>query len=251
VTSADVTFDSGGGLLAGDYYTAGMDQRLADARAALGWLADRNPGLPLLVIGHSEGTYYAAQLAAEYARVTGIVLLSGSIRPGGEVLAWQTEQLAAKLPAIARLILRLMRTDVVKAQRKNQARIMASTTDTIRVQGAKVNARWIRDFVAYDPAPALAKVTVPVLAITGGHDLQVPPADIETMGKLVRGPFEGHVAGDLSHMLRPDPDSAGPRGYRRAGRQPVSGAVLGLITDWVARHWTAAPEQANRRDGDM
>jgi uncharacterized protein len=235
----------GVGASGGDYYTVGMERRLADARAALGWLAARNPGLPLLVIGHSEGTFYAAQLAAEDSRVAGIALLSGSVRSGGEILAWQTQQLATKLPAVARLVLRLMRTDVVKAQRKNQATIMASTADVIRLQGTKVNARWVRDFVAWDPSEALSRVSVPVLAITGGHDLQVPPADVEATGKLVRGPFEGHVVGDLSHMLRPDPDAVGPRGYRRATRQPVSAEGLLLITSWVARHWSAAAELAN------
>jgi uncharacterized protein len=235
----------GVGASGGDYYTVGMERRLADARAALGWLADRNPRLPLLVIGHSEGTLYAAQLAAEDARVAGIVLISGPARLGGENLAWQIEQLAARLPAATRLILRLMRTDAVRAQHKNQAKIMASTADVIRLQGTKVNARWVRDFVAFDPGQALSRVTVPVLAITGGHDLQVPPADVEAMGKLVRGPFEGHVVRDLSHILRPDPDAVGPRGYRRAARQPVSAEVLGLITGWVAKHWSDAAELAN------
>ena len=225
----------GVGVSAGDYLSTGMPQRLADARAALGWLSARSAGLPLLVVGHSEGTYYAARLAGDEG-VAGAVLLSGSIRPGGEVLAWQTEQLADKLPPAARLILRLMRTDVVKSQRKNQAKIMASAADVIRLQGVRVNARWVRDFVRYDPAPALARVTVPVLAITGGHDLQVPPADVESMGKLVRGPFEGHVAGDLSHMLRPDPDWARPaRVPARETRRPVSPQVLDLITAWVRR----------------
>jgi hypothetical protein len=42
------------------------------------------------------------------------------------------------------------------------------------------------------------------------------------MSRLVTGPFEGHVVGGLSHLLRPDPGSVGPRGYRRAVRQPVS-----------------------------
>jgi uncharacterized protein len=232
----------GVGASDGDYYSVGMDRRLADARAALGWLAARDPGRPLLVIGHSEGAFYAAQLAAESGSdgtgpVAGIALLSGSARPGGENLSWQTQQLATRLPAMSRLVLRLMRTDAVTAQRKNQVRVMASTADVVRLQGTKVNARWARDFVAYDPAAALRRVTVPVLAITGGHDLQVPPADIDTMRTLVRGPFEGHVVGDLSHILRPDPDAAGPRGYRRSARQPVSGEVLCLITDWVARHW--------------
>ena len=46
----------GVGRSGGDYYSAGMAQRLADARAGLGWLAARTAGPPLLAIGHSEGT---------------------------------------------------------------------------------------------------------------------------------------------------------------------------------------------------
>jgi uncharacterized protein len=224
------------GASEGDYLRAGMAERLADVRAALSWLAARTAGLPLLAVGHSEGTFYAARLAADEA-VDGAVLLSGPVRPGGEVLAWQTRQLAARLPASARFILRLMRTDAIRLQRKNQDRIMASSADVIRIQGQRLNARWFRDFIAYDPAPVLARVKVPVLAITGGHDLQVPPGDVDAVGRLVRGPFEGHVVGDLSHLLRPDPESTGPRGYRRQVRQPVSPEVLRLITGWVASHW--------------
>jgi len=229
----------GVGASGGDILRVGMAERAADAQAALDWLTERASGLPLLAIGHSEGTYYAAQLAGTQA-VAGAVLLSGSVRTGADVLAWQTEQLAERMPPAARLVLRLMRTDAVKAQRKNQARIMASSADVIRMQGVRVNARWVRDFVRYDPSVALARIAVPVLAITGGHDLQVPPDDAMAIGKLVRGPFEGHVVGDLSHMLRPDPDSVGPRGYRRATRQPVSPEVLTIITDWIQRHWGTA-----------
>jgi uncharacterized protein len=153
-----------------------------------------------------------------------------------EILSWQTQQLAPRLPASARLILRLMRTDAVEAQRKNQDWIMASSADVMRIQAQRVNARWFRDFIRYDPAPVLARIAVPVLAITGGHDLQVPPRDVDAIGALVKGPFEGHIVGDLSHLLRPDPDSAGPRGYRAAMRQPVGPEVLALITGWVAGH---------------
>jgi pimeloyl-ACP methyl ester carboxylesterase len=234
---SSLRFDKRGvGASGGDYLTTGMDERAADVRAARDWLAAKAPGLPLLAIGHSEGTYYAAQLAAT-GQADGIVLLSGPARPGGDVLTYQVAELADRIPASAKLILRLLRTDVVRAQRKNLGKIMGSTADVIRVQGTRVNARWSRDFVRYDPAPVLARITVPVLAITGGHDLQVPPADVEVMGQLVQGPFEGHVVADLSHMLRPDPDSIGPRGYRRQTRQPVSPEVLRLITTWVGRNW--------------
>ncbi len=236
------------GASGGNYLTTGMEQRFADAQAALAWLAARAAGLPLLAVGHSEGTYYAERLAAD-GQVAGAVLLSGSARAGDEVLAWQTEQLADKMPGPGRVVLRLMRTDVVRLQRKNLDRILASTDDVVRLQGTRVGARWVRDFVAWDPRPALSRITVPVLAITGGADLQVPPADIETFGQLVRGPFEGHVAGDLSHMLRPDPDALGPRGYRRAARQPVSAEVLELITAWVGRQWPAVPSPAHNQTG--
>jgi len=236
----------GVGSSGGDYFRTGMAQRLGDARAALGWLAARAGAVPLLAIGHSEGAYHAGELAADGA-VAGAVLLSCSARPGGEVLSWQTRQLAARLPALARLVLKLMRTDAIESQRKNQDRIMASSADVLRIQGQRVNARWVRDFVGYDPAPALARITVPVLAITGGQDLQVPPEDVGIMGSLVQGPFEGHVASDLSHLLRPDPGSVGPRGYRRAVRQPVSPEVLALITAWVASHWRQPPSPGRDR----
>jgi pimeloyl-ACP methyl ester carboxylesterase len=234
----------GVGASAGDYLRIGMAERLAEARAALGWLADQTAGVPLLVIGHSEGAYYAAQLAAE-GRAAGIVLLSGSARRGEEVLVWQTAKVTAGLTPTARMVLRLLRTDVVRSQRKAMDRILASTDDVIRVQGRRMNARWLRDFAASEPAEALARVTVPVLAITGGHDLQVPPDDVDAVGRLVRGPFEGHVVGELSHVLRPDPDAVGPRGYRRAVREPVDPEVLRLVTDWVTGHWgRPAPDRA-------
>ncbi len=238
---ASLRFDKRGvGASGGDYFSTGMAQRLADARAALRWLAAAQPGLPLITVGHSEGTFYAAQLAegsGGHEAIAGVVLLSRPAQPGSAILAWQTQQLADRIPASSRLILRLMRTDVVRAQRKNQDRIMASSADVLRIQGTRVNARWLRDFARYDPAPALGRLTVPVLALTGGHDLQVPPADVEAIGKLVAGPFEGQVVGDLSHLLRPDPDCIGPRGYRRAVREPVSPEILRLISAWVTSQW--------------
>jgi uncharacterized protein len=229
----------GVGASGGDYFTVGMADRFADTQAALAWLARRCPGLPLLAIGHSEGAYYAARLAAD-GQVAGAVLLAGSVRTGDEELAWQTRQIADRLPRSSQLIVRMLRIDVVKAQQRNQKKVMSSSADVMRIQGTRVNARWARDFVRYDPAPVLARVSVPVLALTGGHDIQVPPEDVAAIGKLVQGPFEGQVVDDLSHLLRPDPKRAGLRGYRRQVRQPVSPEVLELITGWVTAHWGQA-----------
>jgi uncharacterized protein len=47
---------------------------------------------------------------------------------------------------------------------------------TMQADGQVSFARsaWFRYFLDYDPAPTLARVTCPVLAIFGEHDLQVP-----------------------------------------------------------------------------
>jgi uncharacterized protein len=232
----------GVGASEGDILRLGMDDRRADARAALGWLAGRVPGVPLLAVGHSEGAWYAAELAADGA-VAGAVLLSAGARPGEEILTWQTAEITARLPTLTNGIIRLLHIDVIRGQQKRVAKIEASRGDVIRIQGIRFNARWFRDFLAYDPVPVLARIQVPVLAITGGQDVQVPPEDVAAIGRLVQGPFEGHVAGDLSHLLRPDPGSVGPRGYRRAVRQPVSPEVLDLITAWVGQHWSRPADQ--------
>jgi pimeloyl-ACP methyl ester carboxylesterase len=238
---ATLRYDKRGvGASGGDYLRAGMAHNLADARAGLNWLAGQAAGLPLLAVGLSEGTYYAAELAGDDS-VAGTVLLGAPARPGEQVITWQLDMLAPRLPRAAKAIIRLTRSDFTRAQHKRLARLRASSGDVIRMQGIRANARWYRDFLAYDPSAALARITVPVLAITGGHDLQVPPEDVDAIGRLVRGPFEGHALGDLSHLLRPDPDSIGPRGYRRAVRQPVSPEALKIITNWVASHWGRPP----------
>lgn len=239
---ATLRYDKRGvGASGGDYLRTGLTDNAADARAALRWLATRYPALPLLTVGLSEGTWHAAHLSAEELRVTGTVLLGAPARTGAEVIDWQMAAIEPTLPRAARLIMRLTRQDFERTQRKRLAVLKASTADVIRVNGVRVNARWWREFLAHDPAPDYAKIDTPVLALTGGHDLQVPPQDVAAIGRLVQGPFDGHVVGDLSHLLRPDPDRKGPFGYRRAVRQPVSAEVLTLITAWAAGHWGGGP----------
>ena len=101
-----------------------------------------------------------------------------------------------------------------------------------------MNARWLRQLLDYDPVPVFRRITVPILAMTGGHDLQVPPEDAETIARLVSGPCDARIIGDLSHTLRSDPDSLGPRDYRRAVHEPVSSEALTLITTWIVDHST-------------
>lgn len=47
--------------------------------------------------------------------------------------------------------------------------------------------------MAHDPGPDLARIDRPVLAITGSRDIQVDPADVARIGRLVTGPFDGET----------------------------------------------------------
>jgi fermentation-respiration switch protein FrsA (DUF1100 family) len=81
--------------------------------------------------------------------------------------------------------------------------------------------------------PILRRVRVPVLVVVAGHDMQIPPEDGDAICRLVAGPCEAVIVPNLSHVLRDDPASKGPRSYRKAVQAPVSPAVLDAIGDWV------------------
>ncbi|GAA3441624.1 alpha/beta hydrolase family protein [Planomonospora venezuelensis] len=228
----------------GDFLAAGLSDNVADARAALAWLRGRTEIDPaaVFVAGHSEGAVIATALSpAEQDGLAGIVLLSGIARTGEETLRWQARQIAGDLPAPVRVILRLLGTDLFTKQEQALTRLKATTTDVARVQGRRTNARWHREFIAFDPEPLLRGLRVPVLAVTGDGDVQVDPADLDTVAALVDGDVTTVRVPGLSHLLRQDPDAGGLRTYKQQIRRPTDPGVLTLVTDWVNEHLPEHP----------
>ncbi len=234
---ATLRFDKRGvAASGGDFLTAGLWDNVDDARAAVESLAAQPEchGVPLVAIGHSEGAMIVAALAAEpESIIDGAVLLAGPTKSGDQLLTWQAAKVAPTLPKPVRLIMRVLRTDPVKQQRKFLDRIVASTGDTVRMQGRRINAKWFRELLAFDPVRYLRAVTVPVLAITGEKDLQVDPADLDIIASTVTGPVTVRRVPDLSHILRRDPAAPTLGDYRRQLKQPVDSAVLQDISDWI------------------
>ena len=231
---ATLRYDKRGtGNSEGEYFDAGMTDNAGDAWAARDWLAARLPGLPLLAVGYSEGALYAADLAAE-ASVAACALYCCPARPVEQVLDWQVERLAGALPRRARAVMRLTGNSPARIHAQRMADLRSLDEDDQRLRGARINALWWRQFIEHDPAPILARVGVPVLALTGGMDFQVPPEDVAGIGRLVKGPFNGEVPPGLNHILRPDPSGRGPYGYRRTARGPVSPEATAPLAQWVA-----------------
>jgi len=234
---ATLRYDKRGvGASHGDYLRTGFYDNIADTAAAVRTLAQppECAGVPLIVIGHSEGAMIATAVAADPAsELSGVVLLAGPATTGEQTLQWQAARIAPTLPKPVRLILRAFRTDPAKRQRAFINKIRLTTQDTQRMGGARINAKWFRELLDFDPVPLLAAIHVPVLAITGGKDLQVDPADLDVIAATVPGQVRTQRPENLTHILRLDPAEPTLGAYRKLIKQPVDPAVLQSISGWI------------------
>ena len=231
---ASLRYDKrGAGRSSGDFFEAGMSENYADAAAAVEWLTSRAAGRPIIGIGHSEGALHVAHLAADH-KVTAAVLIACPARRGEEILTWQAAQIMPTLPRAAKFIIRLIHLDPLKSQQKAFARIRSSSANSLRIQGKKQNARWLREFMDYDPTQSFKDINCPVLIVVPEHDMQVPPDDAETICALVPEPCKKEIMPGLSHILRNDPGLKGPTAYRKALKEPVASIVPRTISGWIA-----------------
>lgn len=230
---ATLRYDRRGvGATPGDWLATGFTDNRDDAAAALRALAAR-PGIraeAIGVIGHSEGAIHAASLAARPG-VAAAVLLAATARPGEDALRRQGSMISRDLPAPLLPLARRLAGWYL-------ARVKETGADAARVAGRPVNARWMRQMLAHDPRPDLRAITVPVLAVTGTKDIQVDPADLAVIRRLVPG-AEAREIPDLTHMLRRDTGRPSVLSYPRLLRGPVDAGLVTEITGWLARQLTA------------
>lgn len=230
--------EHGVGSSPGDWRTVGLWDNVDDAAAAVDMLRARPEIDPsgVAVAGHSEGAVQAVALAARDRSIAGAILLAGSARNGEEVLLWQTRTILPTLPAQVRFLLRVLPFDPAARVSRNHARLKGTTEDVVRMDGQRINAKWFREFLAYNPADDLPKIEMPVLAITGAKDLQVNPDDLTIIESSVGGPVATRLVPDVTHSLRRQAGPPSLSKYKREVREPVDAEVLRLVTDWAGRH---------------
>ncbi|MGD8804553.1 MAG: alpha/beta fold hydrolase [Chloroflexota bacterium] len=236
---ASLRYDKRGvGKSQGDFWKTGFFDNVLDASAALSKFRTYEHIQPeqTFLLGHSEGAVIATRLTATGADVKGVILLAGTAQSGEDTLLWQEEQVLRGMGGLNGFLIHALHFDVQKAQRKQLEKIKHSTEDWYRVQlVAKVNAKWMREFLKYDPADDLPKIQVPMLAITGSKDIQVNPSDLGRMAELVNADFESYEVPDVTHILRKEEGEATLSTYRQQVKRPVDERVLSTISGWLER----------------
>jgi hypothetical protein len=243
--------DRGVGRSTGRFATATTADFASDAWAAWQTLSAR-PDINakrIGLLGHSEGGLIAPMLAAAHPEIAFVVMLAGPGVTGEQIMLKQAEAIgkASGAPEAAVAANTDLQKQVFAILREETSmdriaeRIGAIPTGSKEASAALVKqsvSPWMRYFALYDPAPALAKVRCPVLAITGELDLQVLPAQNlpAIRAALKQGGNTDHTVLELpglNHLLQPAKTGL-PAEYAQI-ETTMAPAALDMITAWIQK----------------
>ena len=259
--------DRGVGQSTGDFAAATSGDLATDALAGVAFLKSRDDVDPdaIGLAGHSEGGIIAPMAAVASPDVSYIVLMAATGVNGERILYAQAALIAraagAPEEAIAQnrdrqqAIFAVLKTEpepgrageaiagIIRAGLDN-ANAQGGATDNpaldqaVAAQVQQVNNPWFRYFLTYEPAPMLERVTVPVLAINGEKDLQVPHEENlrEIEAALRRGGntrYEMHVLPGLNHLFQHA--QTGAPGEYQSIEETWSVDAMELIADWILK----------------
>ncbi|ESQ94144.1 alpha/beta hydrolase family protein [Asticcacaulis benevestitus] len=247
----------GAGQSTGDYDAATTADFAADAEAAVTYLASRSDVDPKHVglVGHSEGGIIAPIVAGHLPSVSFAVLIAGVTVPGDQAALLQLEALdrangKSETEIRKQLALLQQAYAVIRASKNPEdARTQLTTAARPLIESGAYSQSQADDTIAlftspsrywllrYDPAVDLQNVHIPVLAIYGTLDLQVPPAGhVPALRAGLKDNPDVTIVElpGLNHLLQHATTGA-PAEYARI-EETIAPEALKVITEWVTRH---------------
>jgi pimeloyl-ACP methyl ester carboxylesterase len=182
------SFDKRGvGGSAGSWLEAGIAEQADDLLAEFAVFESNSPrDLPLGVFGHSQGGWVVVEAAARGFPIEFVITNSG---PGVSPACQERYSLANRLPARveAEALAAYDAVVAVMAEcptlREGVEQLDAADVPYRELPGLEFmfedEAIWhlCAKIFAYDPAPALSRITAPILALFGAADKVTPPAE--------------------------------------------------------------------------
>jgi pimeloyl-ACP methyl ester carboxylesterase len=239
--------DRGVAKSGGDFSIATEQDFAADARALRDFLKGRAQIDQSQVgyLGHSEGGIIAPMAASGADDVAFLVLIAGPAKPLGAVIVDQIKTFSpntAALPAALaaqKKIYTALRSgkdhDALIADLKAIIMKSGASEDVAKTQAEIAASPWMRDALDRDPAALIKAVSVPVLALYGSLDSQVPPtkhADLMRAALSGKPPYSQVVElKGLNHLLQPAKTGL-PSEYGDI-ETTMDPEAITLITHWI------------------
>lgn len=271
--------DRGVGQSTGDPATATTADFADDAEAAWTYLAGRPEIDPeeIGLLGHSEGGIVAPMVAARNPDVAFVVGMAPVAVTGSDLLLKQVERVVAASGAseeavakaveqqttMADLVIKQdwtgletfmqeIANEQVQAMSQEQRDALGDLEQVIKqriaVQVNAMKSPWYQYFLTHDAGQDWAKVTVPVLALFGGKDVQV---DVDQNKPALEAALKEAGNEDVTVQVFPDAnhlflhaETGGLNEYAGLSTEFVPG-FLDTITNWLAAH--SLPRQRARR----
>lgn len=233
---------------------ASREMLLADAEAALrvlrgmAWIDPER----VFLIGHSEGAYLVAELAAveRDPALGGVVMLAGGASGLDEITLQQVETLLRAQGGTQqqvdlaleqeRIYLNFVRqssgewSDYTLEQLQEALPFMpVEQIETLR--GGVVGLSWLRQHYLADSEGILGLIRIPVLTINGDKDLQVPVEESDRLHDILSEAGVTDLTSvkveDLNHLMRNHPEE--PNMLYRHLDSPVDQRIVDLVTQWI------------------
>ena len=255
--------DRGWGFSTGNAENSTSEDFVDDALAGVQYLESRSDIDPARIglVGHSEGGLIAPMAAVRDPGVAHIVLLAGPGIPGAELIRRQRrdivrsegidvsqEQLDAIVAWADELQTVLVEAEDLKtAEAEIRSRfsgmdaerrdLIGLTQQDFELAVLQMVTPWYRYFIAYDPAPTLRQVRVPVLALNGDKDVQVAADDnlagIEAALSEGGNPdFTIVELPDINHFFQTATTGAVSEYMEIA--ETFSPEAMRIVADWIA-----------------
>ncbi len=232
----------------GDFNTATTEDFAADAAAAFDFLKTRKEIDPKRIglIGHSEGGVVAPMVANREPGVAFVVLMAGTAVPGDQVIFAQTRAITKAMGAPAGAVEQQIKTQqetyaAIREEKNPQApaKRLEAVESLPPVAVKQALSPWFRYFISYDPATALEKLKVPVLALNGDLDLQVlPDQNLPVMEAALKKSGNRdvtiHRMPGLNHLFQ-TAKTGSPTEYVQI-EETIAPAALEAISDWIRKH---------------
>ena len=219
--------DRGAGESEGDYNTATLDDFVGDTHGALDYMLTRKEVDPKLIglVGHSLGGVIAPMVCVERPEVAFMILLAGSGIPGDELMLLQKEKIERRMGVPDEGIAAGQKNiggayDLITSSEGSDDSLKVKLTtyfndvfgealpaEQVDAIATQLSYPWLVDFIRHDPSVPLSKVQVPVLALIGSKDTQVPSLENLTaiemaLNQAGNTQYETAEVADLNHLFQ-------------------------------------------------